>query len=172
MPDDPHRRPLEGMLHPLVPLAVGLLAVNDHWLKAAWPGVVTGKLSDFAGLAFFPLMLQAMVEGILWAVGRYRGPDRRVLVGAAVATALVFGAVKVSRYAGLVYRHGLGALQWPAYAVLALLSGEELPGLSLVALVQDPTDLLALPAVLLAVWAGWSRGAPGSPSPGPPSPPP
>jgi len=26
-----------------------VLAVNDHVLKAAWPGVVTGKLSDVAG---------------------------------------------------------------------------------------------------------------------------
>ena len=31
--------------------------MNDHVLKHACPGVVTGKLSDFAGLFFFPLFL-------------------------------------------------------------------------------------------------------------------
>lgn len=30
--------------------SVVLLALNDHVFKAAWPGWVTGKLSDFAGL--------------------------------------------------------------------------------------------------------------------------
>jgi hypothetical protein len=30
--------------------AVALLALNDHWWKRAVPGLVTGKLSDFAGV--------------------------------------------------------------------------------------------------------------------------
>lgn len=30
--------------------AVALLALNDHLLKSAWPGLVTGKLSDVAGV--------------------------------------------------------------------------------------------------------------------------
>ncbi|MDQ7991829.1 MAG: hypothetical protein REI45_04020 [Propionicimonas sp.] len=40
--------------------AVVVLAVNDHLLKALWPGVVTGKLSDFAGV---------VVVGTLFSVG-------------------------------------------------------------------------------------------------------
>lgn len=40
--------PGDGLLHPLALLAIGILIVNDHALKAAWPGVVTGKLSDVA----------------------------------------------------------------------------------------------------------------------------
>ncbi|MEP6623738.1 MAG: hypothetical protein ABJC79_04800 [Acidimicrobiia bacterium] len=31
-------------------VAVALLALNDHVLKAASPGLVTGKVSDFTGL--------------------------------------------------------------------------------------------------------------------------
>ncbi|WP_345393526.1 hypothetical protein [Nonomuraea salmonea] len=31
-----------------------VLLVNDHLLKAAFPGVVTGKLSDVAGLLVAP----------------------------------------------------------------------------------------------------------------------
>ncbi|MDO6432910.1 hypothetical protein Q4E93_20040 [Flavitalea sp. BT771] len=34
-----------------------VLALNDHYLKAAYPGWLTGKLSDFAGLLIFPLFL-------------------------------------------------------------------------------------------------------------------
>jgi hypothetical protein len=48
------RKPLG---HPLPLATVLLLAVNDHLLKARWPGLLTGKLSDFAGLFFFPLLL-------------------------------------------------------------------------------------------------------------------
>lgn len=39
---------------PLFIAAVTLLMVNDLYLKSAYPGVVTGKLSDIAGLFAFP----------------------------------------------------------------------------------------------------------------------
>ncbi len=45
-----------------VPLAaVALLAANDHFLKAWWPGFVTGKLSDISGCFFLPLFLSAFL---------------------------------------------------------------------------------------------------------------
>lgn len=40
-------------------LALVLLLVNDHLLKQAYPGLVTGKLSDFAGIAVLALPLFA-----------------------------------------------------------------------------------------------------------------
>jgi hypothetical protein len=48
--------PADGLLHPYPLVAILVLIVNDHWLKGLWPGPVTGKLSDMAGLAFFPLV--------------------------------------------------------------------------------------------------------------------
>ena len=39
--------------------ALTLLIINDHWLKSAYPGLVTGKLSDFAGLFVVALALVA-----------------------------------------------------------------------------------------------------------------
>ena len=39
----------DGLLHPIALLAVALLLVNDHLLKAAAPGPLTGKLSDSPG---------------------------------------------------------------------------------------------------------------------------
>ena len=38
-------------------LSLLVLLINDAWLKAAWPGFVTGKLSDFAGVAIVSLLL-------------------------------------------------------------------------------------------------------------------
>ena len=40
-----------------------LLALNDHFLKGCYPGWLTGKLSDFAGLLIFPLFLAYLFPG-------------------------------------------------------------------------------------------------------------
>jgi hypothetical protein len=37
-------------------LVLTVLIVNDAWMKAAWPGLVTGKLSDVAGIAVVALL--------------------------------------------------------------------------------------------------------------------
>jgi hypothetical protein len=42
-----------ALTSPLYLLALAILLLNDHLLKAAAPGLVTGKLSDFAGLFAF-----------------------------------------------------------------------------------------------------------------------
>ncbi|WP_062356469.1 hypothetical protein [Herbidospora yilanensis] len=48
--------------HPLTLLALVVLMVNDHVLKAAWPGFVTGKLSDVAGLLVLPPLLDLVLR--------------------------------------------------------------------------------------------------------------
>ncbi len=40
--------------HPVTVVAALVLLLNDHLLKHAWPGPVTGKLSDVAGLVVAP----------------------------------------------------------------------------------------------------------------------
>jgi hypothetical protein len=40
-------------------LSLAVLLMNDWWLKGAYPGVITGKLSDFAGIAVVTLLLLA-----------------------------------------------------------------------------------------------------------------
>ena len=37
-----------------------VLAINDHVLKTAWPGFVTGKLSDVAGVVMMALLVTAL----------------------------------------------------------------------------------------------------------------
>lgn len=39
-----------------------VLALNDHFLKYGYPGWLTGKLSDFAGLLIFPLFLAYLLS--------------------------------------------------------------------------------------------------------------
>ena len=56
------RRPGDLLLHPIAVLAVAVLVINDHVLKGLAPGLLTGKLSDLAGLLFFPLLLASVVE--------------------------------------------------------------------------------------------------------------
>jgi hypothetical protein len=52
---------LDYFVHPLPLMAVGMMAVNDHILKSAYPSLLTGKLSDFLGLFFFPLLLCSLI---------------------------------------------------------------------------------------------------------------
>lgn len=132
--------PAGEFLHPVPLLALLVLVANDWWLKpSGWaPGVVTGKLSDFAGLLFFPLLLTASTNCL--ALGLHRagfGLDftlRRYKAAAAIMlTALAFTAVKVCAPCNQLAVDGLGALGFSARIVL------------------DATDLVALP-VLLVSW--------------------
>ncbi len=147
----------DGMLHPVAVAALIVLALNDHVLKHAFPGVVTGKLSDVAGMVFFPLLLVALVELAQRAAGRFVAPSPRAVVVAVVATGVVFAAVKVSDDAALVWRYALAALQWPAHALAALVDGHTLPALRPVLHVVDATDSAALPALVVPLVTGRRR---------------
>jgi len=139
-----------------VPIAaIAVLLLNDHLLKQSIPGLVSGKLSDIAGMVFFPLLLQALVE----LVDR-REPfqaRRSVLLGCALLTGAVFGATNLFPWAAELYRVGLGALQWPIRALWASLSGHPCPGLAPVSHTLDPSDVFAIPFVGAAVAVGWGR---------------
>ncbi|TDE54052.1 hypothetical protein E1295_15515 [Nonomuraea mesophila] len=60
---------------------VCVLLVNDHLLKQAWPGFVTGKLSDVAGLVVAPALLALLFL-------------RRADLAATVLTGVLFALVK------------------------------------------------------------------------------
>jgi hypothetical protein len=132
-----------GLLHPVALAAIAVLLVNDHVLKDAYPGWATGKLSDVAGLVFFPLLL-AMILPIRTAIG---------------ATGLAFAAVKLWEPANGAGEWVMGAIRWPLDAVTTL----SLPALARVDIVRDPTDLLALPS-LAAAWWIYSAGGRDSPA--------
>lgn len=134
-----------ALLGPPALLAIALLVVNDHVLKARAPGVVTGKLSDLAGLIFFPLFLAAVAEH----AGLRRG--RATVIAAALATGAGFAAIKLWAPAGDLYRVGLAVLQWPFRALYAAITDSALPALGRAHLTADPTDLLVLPVLVVPV---------------------
>lgn len=121
-------------MHPVVLLAVVVLLVNDWYLKARFPGAMTGKLSDVAGLVFAPCTLSAGLGLGLRLCGR----DGRVTPLRAglctAATGAGFAAVKLSATAAAWLAAALSRLGRPA------------------AIALDRTDLLCLPALAIAAW--------------------
>ncbi|GMU08969.1 hypothetical protein ASNO1_52220 [Corallococcus caeni] len=153
----PRPFPGSGLLHPWVLVSVLLLVLNDHVFKARWPSWWTGKLSDVAGLAMFPLLLQALWEQASRLRAREFRPSFAVLVGTVVLTGLCFAATKLSPDAGNAWRWALGALQWPFFALRAWLAGVRIPPVRATQHTVDLTDLLTLPSLFIPLWLGWRR---------------
>lgn len=149
--------PADGLLHPFSLLALVVLLLNDHVLKAAWPGLVTGKLSDVAGLVVFPLVVVAAWEAVLGAISRWRGPTARPLALAVVATGFGLAFVKTTPSAALAAGWLLGLGQWLLSLPIHLVAGTPMAPVVPTAIVVDPTDLLALPCLAIAVWIGRLR---------------
>ena len=124
----------DAFFRPLPLLAVAVLALNDHLLKGSGvlPGWLTGKLSDVAGMFFFPLFLSALLALVVrppaWLAGRVEATS-------ALLTAAIFCAVKLSPSASGAWELATGALR----------------GGVRVHNVCDPTDLVALPLCALSV---------------------
>lgn len=115
---------LRVLAHPGSVLALVVLVLNDHVLKQAWPGWVTGKLSDVAGLVVAPLLLAALLTLV-------RTP--RAMPVALVATGAGFVICKTSA-AGAAMTSSVWSLLGTPTMIRA-----------------DVTDLVALPA-LYAAW--------------------
>ena len=149
--------PADAMLHPLVLSAVALLLVNDHFLKASQPGPVTGKLSDLVGLAFFPIVLVSVWELVLAVGGHWNGPRLRPALVAVGLTGGVFASVKTTAFGAHAFGQLLTLAQWLLLVPSRVLSDSlATPGPPAVVTV-DPSDLVALPALLIAFAIAWRR---------------
>ena len=138
------RLPGDVLIHPAIVASLGFLLLNDLYLKSEHPGPISWKLSDLAGLAFFPALLFALIEITSSLVHR-----RPVLLSSrwmwflAGGTAMSFALLKsIPALAGIAERANDIALS------LALSSRGP------TTFTQDASDLFALPAVLVAVWVG------------------
>ena len=139
---DTHRARAPGdlLIRPLAVMALTVLIVNDHVLKPRWPGLLTGKLSDIAGLVFLPLLIVSLYELGRAALRKQWLPGGRGLVAIAAAVAIGFAATKLSPAVAATYGDVLGWLRWP-------LIGHW----SAVRISPDPTDVLCTPCAI----AGW-----------------
>jgi len=139
------RAPAPGsmLLDPLFLLALFLLALNDHVLKSAAPGVITGKLSDVAGLAVAPVLAVSLGE-LFGASSTDQQSRIRQLAFWALATALGFSAIELWEPAARAYSHLLGAVQ-SLPRVLVAWSARDTLVWAVARHVADPADLLTLP---------------------------
>lgn len=111
-------------------VALAVWCANDYWLHAAYPGLVTGKLSDLTGLVVVPLVLAALV-----GVGLPSRLYPRVVDSMLVACGVGFALTRLWEPAN-------GALAW----ILGVMQR------SPQTVVRDVTDLIALPMLAVSRW--------------------
>lgn len=134
-----------ALTQPVVVLAVFVLVINDHVLKRATPSWATGKLSDVAGMVFFPVLLFTGWE-LLRRLFKRPPPSTLAALLVCGVSAAGFALVKTLPWANEAYRWAIGALRWPAKATEPLLAGQSLPPIAPVEVLIDPTDLVAVAA--------------------------
>jgi hypothetical protein len=123
------KRALAWLSHPVSIASIAVLVLNDHLLKETFGTWWTGKLSDFAGLVFFPALLAVAIAAV---APRARHP--RVVLASIVATGVGFTWVKATT---------VGATT--ASAVWSEVAGPSV-------ILRDVTDLVALPMLGLATF--------------------
>ncbi len=132
------RRTVAALTHPASLLAIALMLFNDFVLKAAAPGWLTGKLSDFAGLVILPILAAGMLALLPW---HERWQTRAPILGGVLLVGAWFALVK-----------SVPALN-QAFVQVAARAGAP------VRLVLDSGDLLALSMLPLSYMI-WLRAKP------------
>ena len=127
--------------------AVIVLLLNDHLLKQAWPGFVTGKLSDVAGLIVAPPLV-----ALLFA--------RRADLAATLLTGVLFALVKTTQTGAETASHLWTLVAGPSRVLADPADLLALPALGLAWWIRGHTDiptrwrvLVATPLAILAVSA-------------------
>lgn len=125
---------LQCLRHPLTVLAIAVLVLNDHVFKALTPSWLTGKLSDFAGLFFFPFVLAA---GLSLVLTRIRFSNLQIGAMALGITGVWFFLLKTNVFINLLSTQSASAIfgMPVSYAL-------------------DASDVLAL-VMLLPAWLLW-----------------
>lgn len=143
-----------GELATAVPIAgLATLVFNDAVLKIHWPGMISGKLSDFAVVLYFPFLVTATFAlfsqpvRLLHARLRGRRPPgpgvltrRRLLIGMAITT-FALSAVNLSYTARDAYLRLLDVLD-----VFRLMPHK--------GYVVDASDLIGLTMLPVTWWWG------------------
>lgn len=172
------------MLQPAVVASLGTLVLNDHVLKGRWPGWLTGKASDVAGLYAFPLVVVAGAEVArwMWRSRRLAGHDGEATSAAGRPTSRRDrGAVTIHHGIDARSRDAVdrlpagrcGAAGADRWAVSARWSGAAIAtvaaGFTSIKVAQPAGDLYQaglgalrwLPGAMLDILSGSEPGAPG-----------
>lgn len=140
-------------IHPIPLAAVLMMSLNDHWLKHQFPGIVTGKLSDFCGVFYLPIFILALIAAFdeLFQLNKFF-LNRRSVIATILFTDFLMILIKLSatsaRWIEEFFANHLFQLQ----------------------MIQDPTDLISFIVnpltylYLLSYWANskdtWQRKRP------------
>jgi hypothetical protein len=126
------RAPGSEPFYEAVPLAVvALFLLNNLWFKSSFPGALSGKLSDVCACFFVPLFVAAVLrEFTSWTL------KTRVRYGAAVMVVSLLLVKGTDTGSALLNSFVASATSWS--------------GLTFRPNAADPTDLWALPVVLLS----------------------
>jgi hypothetical protein len=135
------------LLHPACLGAIALLVLNDHWLKARWPGAATGKASDLAGVFLLPVVVVGAVDLL-----RLRRIETRVVIAAILVTCIGFSLVKLWRLAAVAYGTGVGLVRWMFLFLPHVLRSSSIGSPHRVVILTDPTDLAVLPIAAIGWW--------------------
>jgi hypothetical protein len=138
------RVPGSALVSPAGLASAALIVVNDLWLKRHHPGLLSGKLSDVGLCVFLPLVVLAIME---WIDAARRHLVRGVNGAPASNVSVAQWHVLACLVAGSYF---VAVKCWPtATAAHVMWVNAIAPGLRARA-VSDPSDLLCLPAMVLA----------------------
>lgn len=84
------------LMHPFILAALILTALNDHYLKYKFNNFLTGKISDFAGLFFFPLLLCALFDFIKAPLREHQILNQKKIIIFIILTDFLFMIFKYS----------------------------------------------------------------------------
>lgn len=127
---------LHCLAHPFTLASIAILIVNDHILKTAIPSWLTGKLSDFVGLFFFPFLVAIFLAPVS---ARTKLSLRAVRAIAFSITAIWFVLIKATNWGNAL-----------TIEIVSAILGFQIQ------IVRDQSDLIALSA-LLPAWMLWNR---------------
>jgi hypothetical protein len=142
---------IHALRHPIALLAIAVWLLNDHLLKSMFPGIITGKLSDIAGMVVTPLVVAVFVE--LAAPRTVRAKRRFVRINAwlsIIIVAAAFAAAKTTLAGHDIYVTIATLIRAPLHVVVERF--HPIVFKESVVLVRDVTDLIAIPFGVVSVW--------------------
>ena len=136
------------LLRPVFLMSLACLVLNDQVLKAWWPGPVTGKISDFCGLAVLAMLTWAVIVVVVANDLRTERIDAVVITIVCSTIGCSFAMMKIWTPAEEVYKWLNSVLATPAVNLSAWLHGDFTAVMATTNIVHDRTDLLAVPILI------------------------
>jgi hypothetical protein len=129
------RNSIRCLQHPATWVSIAVLLINDHILKNLSPSFLTGKLSDFAGLFFFPFIVAL---GLSLILANFRLTAKTIGIIAFVSVAIWFILIKTVQPINSLTAQVTLLLGFPSRFML------------------DSTDVVAI-SIMFPAWLIWGK---------------